>query len=158
LAREQTGTSSQDNSCRRKRRDGYVTVDSAKQSAYVLEPTHTAVIDTIQAQPSPTFRSKRNAHGVAISPTAGRGFISDMAAGNGRRLHRHLDLNTFAVLGLCTRVRCRSGLSSNPARERVLARRGPRQGGLRSSRNLDPKAGKNGRPRSLSRRAEFSHG
>src|SRR2546421_12717566 len=55
----------------------YLTVDPATHRLYVPRATHTMVIDAQSGSTIADIPGQTNAHGVAIAPAAGRGFISD---------------------------------------------------------------------------------
>lgn len=74
----------------------YLTVDSATHRLYVTRSTHTMVIDAGSGKVIADIPGQKNAHGVAIVPEAGRGFISD---GGGSGAVVIFDLKTDAVLG-----------------------------------------------------------
>ena len=77
----------------------YVTVDSATHLLYVTRSTHTLVINAASGKVIADIPGQKNAHGVAIVPEAGRGFISD---GGGSGAVVIFDLKTNAVLGKIT--------------------------------------------------------
>jgi len=77
----------------------YVTVDSATHRLYVTRSTHTLVINAASGKVIADIPGEKNAHGVAIVPEAGRGFISD---GGGSGAVVIFDLKTNAVLGKIT--------------------------------------------------------
>src|SRR5579862_7393167 len=60
----------------------YLTVDPQSHRLYVPRSTHTMVIDSESGKTIADIPGQQNAHGVAIVPKAGRGFISD-GDGNG---------------------------------------------------------------------------
>src|SRR5438874_1719642 len=60
----------------------YLTVDARMHRLYVPRSTHTMVIDSESGQTIADIPGQKIAHGVAIVPEAGRGFISD-GGGNG---------------------------------------------------------------------------
>src|SRR5579871_11105 len=74
----------------------YLTVDSATHRLFVPRTTHTMVIDADSGKLLADIPGQKNAHGVAIAPAAGRGFISD-GGGSGQVVV--FDLRTYAVLG-----------------------------------------------------------
>jgi DNA-binding beta-propeller fold protein YncE len=74
----------------------YLTVDPQTHRLYVPRTTHTMVIDTETGKTIADILGQKNAHGVALAPKAGRGFISD-GGGDGAILI--FDLKTNAVLG-----------------------------------------------------------
>src|SRR6202521_5210108 len=55
----------------------YLTVDPQTHRLYVPRGTHTMVIDSESGQTIADIPGQKIAHGVAIVPAAGRGFISD---------------------------------------------------------------------------------
>jgi hypothetical protein len=61
----------------------YLTVDPATHRLYVPRSTHTMVIDGETGKTIADMPGQKIAHGVAIVPEAGRGFISD-GGGEGR--------------------------------------------------------------------------
>ena len=74
----------------------YLIVDSQTHRLYVPRTTHTLVIDGESGKTLADIPGQKNAHGVAIAPAAGRGFISD---GGGDGAIVVFDLKTYAVLG-----------------------------------------------------------
>src|SRR5258708_3645317 len=74
----------------------YLTVDSQTHRLYVPRTTHTLVIDAESGKTIADIPGQKNAHGVALAPAAGRGFISD---GGGDGAIVVFDLKTYAVLG-----------------------------------------------------------
>jgi hypothetical protein len=77
----------------------YLTVDSATHRLYVPRSTHTMVIDADSGRVIADIPGQKIAHGVAIVPEVGRGFISD---GGGSGAVIIFDLKTNAVLGKIT--------------------------------------------------------
>ena len=57
----------------------YLTVDPQTHRLYVPRSTHTMVIDAGTGKTIADIPGQKNAHGVALAPEAGRGFISDAA-------------------------------------------------------------------------------
>ena len=55
----------------------YLTVDPQHKLLYVSRSTHTMVIDAASGKTVADIPGQRRSHGVAIVPSAGRGFISD---------------------------------------------------------------------------------
>jgi DNA-binding beta-propeller fold protein YncE len=74
----------------------YLTVDPQTHRLYVPRSTHTMVIDSESGNTIADIPGQKRAHGVAIVPQAGRGFISD---GGGDGAVVIFDLRTNAVLG-----------------------------------------------------------
>ncbi|HEY7302760.1 MAG TPA: YncE family protein [Bryobacteraceae bacterium] len=77
----------------------YLTVDSHTHRLYVPRSTHTMVIDADSGKVIGDIPGQEIAHGVAIVPEVGRGFISD-GGGNGAIVI--FDMKTYAVLGKIT--------------------------------------------------------
>src|ERR1700757_4732556 len=73
----------------------YLTVDSQAHRLFVPRTTHTMVLDADSGKVLGDIPGQKVAHGVAIVPSVGRGFITD--GGNGAIVI--FDLNTYAVLG-----------------------------------------------------------
>jgi len=73
----------------------YLTVDAQTHRLYVPRTTHTMVIDTESGKDIADIPGQKNAHGVALAPSVGRGFISD-GGGNGAIVI--FDLKTHAIL------------------------------------------------------------
>src|SRR6202049_3490519 len=74
----------------------YLTVDPQTHRLYVPRTTHTMVIDTETGKTIADIPGQKNAHGVALAPKAGRGFISD---GGGDGAIVIFDLKTNSILG-----------------------------------------------------------
>src|SRR6266566_1966566 len=74
----------------------YLTADPETHRLYVPRGTHTQVIDTESGKLIADIPGQKGAHGVALAPSAGRGFISD---GGGDGAIMVFDLKTNAVLG-----------------------------------------------------------
>src|SRR5260370_38911493 len=73
----------------------YVTLDAAGKLLYVTRTTHTMVLDAATGTVVHDIPGTARAHGVALVPDVGRGFISD---GKGASV-LVFDLNTGATLG-----------------------------------------------------------
>jgi DNA-binding beta-propeller fold protein YncE len=74
----------------------YLTVDPQTHLLYVPRSTHTMVIDPESGKTIADIPGQKRAHGVAVVPRAGRGFISDGGGGGAVVI---FDLKTNAVLG-----------------------------------------------------------
>ncbi len=73
----------------------YLTVDPEHQLLYVPRSTHTMVLDARTGKTVADIPGQKRNHGVAIVPSAGRGFITD---GKDASV-TVFDLKTYAVLG-----------------------------------------------------------
>jgi DNA-binding beta-propeller fold protein YncE len=96
----------------------YLTVDPATHRLFVPRTTHTMVIDANSGKLLGDIPGQKNAHGVAIVPEVGRGFISD-GGGSGQIVV--FDLKTYAVLGRIATVPDTDGIIFDPTSRRVLA-------------------------------------
>ncbi len=117
----------------------YLTVDPMSHRLFVPRTTHTLVIDADSGKTLGDIPGQKNAHGVAIVPEAGRGFISD---GGGEGAIIIFDLKTYAVLGRIAAQPDADGIIFDRASGLVLVVSG--DGGVLMSfkPDIDPKAGK----------------
>jgi DNA-binding beta-propeller fold protein YncE len=130
----------------------YITVDPQTHRLYVPRSTNTMVIDGETGKAIADIPGQKIAHGVAIVPEAGRGFISD---GGGDGAIVIFDLKTNAVLGSIVAQRDADGIIFDPASGRVLVVSGD-QGVLMSiNPDIDPKNGKIDAPIELGGAPEF---
>ncbi len=95
----------------------YFTVDSQTHRLFVPRSTHTMVIDAESGMTLGDIPGQKNAHGVALVPSANRGFISD-GGGNGAVVI--FDLKTYAVIGSLVAQPDTDGIIYDPASGRVL--------------------------------------
>lgn len=129
----------------------YLTVDPQTHRLYVPRSTHTMVISdtgTVIAD----IPGQKIAHGVAIVPSAGRGFISD-GGGNGAVVI--FDLKTNAVLGTIAAQADADGIIFDPASGRVLVVSGDGGVLMTLKPDLDPTTGKIDAPIDLGGKPEF---
>ena len=96
----------------------YLTVDPRTHRLFVPRSTHTMVIDAQSGKVLGDIPGQKIAHGVAIVPNAGRGFITD-GGGDGQIVV--FDLKTYAVLGKIATVPDSDGIIYDAALGRVLA-------------------------------------
>src|SRR6266849_9253575 len=73
----------------------YVTVDPEHKHLYLPRSTHTMVLDAATGKSVADIPGQKGNHGVALVPSAGRGFITDGQDGS----VIVFDLKTFEVLG-----------------------------------------------------------
>lgn len=130
----------------------YLTVDPHTHRLYVPRSTHTMVIDSESGKVVADIPGQKIAHGVAIVPEAGRGFISD-GGGNGAVVI--FDLKTNAVLGTITAQPDADGIIFDPASGRVLVVSGDKGVLMSLKPDIDPKAGKIEPPIDLGGAPEF---
>ena len=129
----------------------YLTVDPQTHRLYVPRSTHTMVIDSESGKVLADIPGQKIAHGVAIVPEAGRGFISD--GGNGGIVI--FDLKTSAVLGTVAAQRDADGIIYDPASRRVLVVSGDNGVLMSLDPDVDPNNGKMDAPIDLGGSPEF---
>ena len=117
----------------------YLTVDPATHRLYVPRSTHTMVIDAATGKAIADIPGQKNAHGVALVPDAGRGFISD---GGGDGAIVIFDLKTNAALGTLTTTPDTDGIIYDSFSRRVLAVSGDKGVLLILKPDVDAKNGK----------------
>jgi DNA-binding beta-propeller fold protein YncE len=130
----------------------YLTVDSANHRLFVPRTTHTLVLDAESGKTLADIPGQKNAHGVAIVPSAGRGFITD-GGGNGAIVI--FDLKTYAVLGTIAAQPDADGIIFDPASGRVLTVSGDNGVLMSFKPDIDPTSGKIDPPIALGGKPEF---
>lgn len=117
----------------------YLTVDASSHRLFVPRSTHTLVIDAGSGKVLADIPGQTIAHGVAIVPSAGRGFITD---GGGSGAIIVFDLKTYAVLGRIATVPDTDGIIYDPTLDEVLAVSGDGGVLMTFKPDIDPKNGK----------------
>jgi DNA-binding beta-propeller fold protein YncE len=130
----------------------YLTVDPQTHRLYVPRTTHTMVIDAETGKVLADIPGQKNAHGVALAPAAGRGFISD---GGGDGAIVIFDLKTYAVLGSLAAMPDADGIIFDPASGHVLVVSGRGKALMWFKPDIDPKNGKLDTPVALRGEPEF---
>jgi hypothetical protein len=130
----------------------YLTIDPQTHRLYVPRSTHTLVIDTASGKTIADIPGQKNAHGVALAPAAGRGFISD---GGGDGAIVIFDLKTNAVLGTITAKPDTDGIIFDSNSGYVLVVTGTGKGLMLFKPDIDPKNGKIDEPIALDGEPEF---
>ena len=130
----------------------YVNVDPATHRLYVPRSTHTMVIDAQTGMTIADIPGQQNAHGVALVPSIGRGFISD-GGGNGAIVV--FDLKTNAVLGSIPAMPDADGIIYDQTDDRVLVVSGRGKALMSFKPDIDPKNGKMEAPIMLHGEPEF---
>jgi DNA-binding beta-propeller fold protein YncE len=130
----------------------YLTVDPRTHRLYVPRTTHTMVIDGETGKTIADIPGQKNAHGVAIVPEAGRGFISD---GGGDGSIVIFDLKTNAILGTLVAQPDADGIIFDSASGRVLVVSGDKGTLMSLKPDIDPKSGKIDAPIDLGGAPEF---
>lgn len=130
----------------------YLTVESDTHRLFVPRSTHTMVIDADSGKVIGDIPGQKTAHGVAIVPEVGRGFISD-GGGNGAVLI--FDLKTYAVLGKITAQPDADGIIYDPGTKLVLVVSGDGGVLMTLKPDVDPVHGKIDSPIDLGGKPEF---
>ena len=130
----------------------YLTVDSQTHRLFVPRSTHTMVIDAESGKILGDVPGQKNAHGVAIVPEVGRGFISD---GGGDGAVVIFDLKTYATLGKIAAQPDADGIIYDPSVRRVLVVSGDGGTLMSFKPDIDPSAGKIEAPIDLGGKPEF---
>ena len=130
----------------------YLTVDPQTHLLYVPRTTHTMVIDTQSGRTVADIPGQKNAHGVAIAPEAGRGFISD---GGGDGAVVIFDLKTHDVLGSLAAMPDADGIIFDSFSGYVLMVSGRGKALMSFKPDIDPKNGKIQEPIPLRGEPEF---
>ncbi|HBB97194.1 MAG TPA: YVTN family beta-propeller domain-containing protein [Blastocatellia bacterium] len=130
----------------------YLTVDPQTHRLYVPRSTHTMVIDPESGKTIADIPGQKRAHGVAVVPQAGRGFISD---GGGEGAVVIFDLKTNAVLGTIAAQPDADGIIFDSASGRVLVVSGDKGTLMTLNPDVDPKTGKLEPPIDLGGKPEF---
>ncbi|HEY5328340.1 MAG TPA: YncE family protein [Acidobacteriaceae bacterium] len=130
----------------------YLTVDSQTHRLFVPRGTHTLVIDADSGKVLGDIPGQKTAHGVAIVPSVGRGFITD---GGGAGAILIFDLKTYAVLGKLATMPDSDGIIYDAKLGRVLAVSGDGGALMTFKPDIDPVAGKIDPPIELGGKPEF---
>lgn len=130
----------------------YLTVDPDTHRLFVPRSTHTMVIDAESGKTLGDIPGQKIAHGVAIVPEVGRGFITD---GGGDGAIVVFDLKTYAVLGKLAAQPDADGIIYDPSIERVLVVSGDKGVLMSFKPDIDPTSGKIDAPIDLGGAPEF---
>jgi hypothetical protein len=117
----------------------YLTLDPQTHRLFVPRSTHTMVIDTESGTIIADIPGQKNAHGVALAPAVGRGFISD---GGGDGAIVIFDLKTYAVLGTLVAKPDADGIIFDSTSGHVLVVSGRGKALMSFAPDIDPNAGK----------------
>jgi len=129
----------------------YVTVDSAHGLLFVPRSSHTLVLEVATGKTIADIPGQKRNHGVALVPSAGRGFISDGQDGS----VVVFDLKTYAVLGKIKVEPDADGIIYDAASGKVLVVSGDGQALYPISPDVDTKSGKADPKVDLGGKAEF---
>ncbi|WP_263368933.1 YncE family protein [Edaphobacter bradus] len=130
----------------------YLTVDPDTHRLFVPRSTHTMVIDAETGKTLGDIPGQKTAHGVAIVPSVGRGFITD---GGGDGAIVIFDLKTYAVLGKLAAQPDADGIIYDPSIGRVLVVSGDKGVLMTFKPDIDPANGKIEAPIDLGGAPEF---
>jgi hypothetical protein len=130
----------------------YLTVDPKTHRLFVPRSTHTMVIDADSGKTLGDIPGQKIAHGVAIVPEVGRGFISD---GGGDGAVVVFDLTTYAVLGKIVAQPDADGIIFDPGSGLVLVVSGDNGVLMSFKPDVDLKNGKIDAPIDLGGAPEF---
>jgi DNA-binding beta-propeller fold protein YncE len=130
----------------------YLTVDAPGHRLFVPRSTHTMVLDEDSGKVLGDIPGQTTAHGVAIVPKVGRGFITD---GGGSGSIVIFDLKTYTVLGRLATMPDSDGIIYDAAMDRVLAVSGDGGALMTFKPDIDPHDGKLEAPIMLGGAPEF---
>jgi hypothetical protein len=117
----------------------YLTVDPQTHRLYVPRSTHTMVIDSESGKTIADIPGQKIAHGVALVPEAGRGFITD---GGGSGAILIFDLKTNAILGSIVAQPDADGIIFDSGSGCVVVVSGDKGVLMTIKPDIDPKSGK----------------
>ncbi|MDE2492190.1 MAG: YncE family protein [Elusimicrobia bacterium] len=129
----------------------YVTTDSAHGLVYVTRQTHTLALDAETGRTIADIPGQQGSHGVALVPSAGRGFITDGKAGD----VVVFDLKTHRVLGRVRTEADSDGIVYDPATGEVLVVSGNGHALIPLASGVDLKTDAAGEPLDLGGKPEF---
>ena len=129
----------------------YLTVDPQHKLLYVPRSTHTMVLDAASGKTVADIPGQQRNHGVAIVPSAGRGFISD---GQDASV-TIFDLKTNKVLGKVKAADDADGIIYDPNCGKVLVSCGDANVMVVISPDVDPQTGKADAAVALGGKPEF---
>jgi len=129
----------------------YLTVDPEHKLLYVPRSTHTMVLDATDGKTVADMPGQKRNHGVAIVPSAGRGFITD---GQDASV-TVFDLKTYSVLGKIKAADDADGVIYDPSSGKVLVVCGDAGVVIPISPDVDPSNGKADPPIELGGKPEF---
>jgi len=115
----------------------YITVDPENKHLYVPRTTHTMVLDAATGKSVADIPGQQGNHGVALVPSAGRGFITDGKDGS----VTVFDLKTSEVLGKIKAEDDADGIIYDPASRKILVSCGDAGVMVPISPDVDPKTG-----------------
>lgn len=115
----------------------YATLSPDGARLYLPRTTHTQVLDTGTGKVLADIPGNKRAHGVALVPAVGRGFITDGANGT----VQVFDIATNQVLGSVKAAEDADGILYDPASNRVLVMCGDANAMVALAPDVDPRGG-----------------
>ena len=116
----------------------YVTLDPLGRLLYVTRSTHMTVVEVETGKPVADIPGLGRAHGIALVPAAGRGFISDGKDGS----VIIFDLKTGATLGKVPAAADADSIIYDPASRDVLVFCGDAHRMIAIASDVNPKGGR----------------
>jgi hypothetical protein len=129
----------------------YVTFDPEHKHLYLPRTTHTMVLDAATGKSVADITGQKGNHGVALVPSAGRGFITD---GKDSSVVV-FELKTFEVLGKVKAAEDADGVIYDPASRKVLVSCGDAGVVVPIAPDVDLKAGQADAAVHLGGKSEF---
>jgi len=129
----------------------YVAVDADRKLLYLPRSSHTMVIDATNGKIVSDIPGQKHNHGVALVPSAGRGFISD---GSDAAVVV-FDLKTSVVLGKIKAEEDADGIIYDPASRKVFVVCGDASVAIPIPADVDPASGKADAPIQLGGKPEY---
>jgi DNA-binding beta-propeller fold protein YncE len=130
----------------------YLTYDSALNRLYVPRTTHTLVLDADSGDIVNDILANQGAHGVALVPEAGRGFISNGQSGS----VTIFDMHTNRTLGAITVADDADCIIYDPASHKVMAFCGDAKAMVALSPDIDAQHGHADPPLDLGGKPEYA--
>jgi DNA-binding beta-propeller fold protein YncE len=130
----------------------YVIVDPATHRIFVTRTIHTQVLDGSNGKVLGDIPGQIRSHGVALAPSANRGFITD---GGGPGSIVVFDLKTYAIVGKLAAMPDVDGMIFDAALDRVFAVSGDGGALLTFKADIDLSSGKIDPPIALGGSPEF---
>ena len=129
----------------------YVTVDTVGERVFLPRVTHTLVLDITSGRTVADIPGQIHNHGVALTPDADRGFISD--GGDGSVVI--FETQSYAVLGRIPAVPDADGIIYDPASNKILVACGDSGVLVPIAPDVDPVHGRSGPAVPLGGKPEF---
>jgi DNA-binding beta-propeller fold protein YncE len=129
----------------------YLIVDEKQKLLFVPRNTHVMVVNELTGKTVADITGMKHSHGVALVPSAGRGFVSDGEDGS----VYIFDLKTYAVLGSVKVAEDADGIIYDEASNKVICVSGDAGLATTFSPDIDPSSGKADQPIPLGGKPEY---